>query len=62
MGFKKLIIFKFLDDDVYVANVGDSRAFLSEELGSKITDLSEDHKPCSELTLQIYPIISCSMV
>jgi len=30
---------------VYVANVGDSRAFMSIDCGSKIVPLTSDHKP-----------------
>lgn len=36
----------------YVANVGDSRAILSTELGKKAFSLSRDHKPCDELERQ----------
>jgi protein phosphatase PTC2/3 len=32
----------------YVANVGDSRAFLSMEGGSRLMPLSRDHKPSEE--------------
>lgn len=32
----------------YVANVGDSRALLSSDNGTKIYSLSRDHKPCDE--------------
>jgi protein phosphatase 2C family protein 2/3 len=34
-----------IDDMCYVANVGDSRAILSGESGSRIFPLSRDHKP-----------------
>lgn len=34
-----------LDETVYVANLGDSRAVLSEDRGRKITGLTVDHKP-----------------
>ena len=32
----------------YVANVGDSRAFMSTDSGTKIVPLSVDHKPENE--------------
>lgn len=39
------IITLILDDIVYVANVGDSRAIMSADRGKKIYCLSKDHKP-----------------
>ena len=36
-------------DMCYVANVGDSRAVLSGEGGTRIFPLSRDHKPTDEL-------------
>jgi protein phosphatase 2C family protein 2/3 len=36
---------------VYVANVGDSRAIMSSEFGTKAESISNDHKP-SELSEQ----------
>ena len=34
---------------VYVANLGDSRAVLSENGGKKISQLTRDHKPEDEI-------------
>ena len=38
-----------IDDMIYVINVGDSRALMSIDAGSKIGVLSRDHKPDDEL-------------
>lgn len=37
-----------IDDNVWIANTGDSRAIISSNMGEKFDTLSEDHKP-SEL-------------
>ncbi|CAG9317646.1 unnamed protein product [Blepharisma stoltei] len=42
------IIALIFGDMCYVANVGDSRAIMSAERGSKIHQLSRDHKPSDE--------------
>ena len=34
-----------LNDDVYIINVGDSRAIGSRNAGAIAVDLSQDHKP-----------------
>lgn len=39
------IVTLIIDEMCYVANVGDSRAILSGESGSRIFPLSRDHKP-----------------
>jgi serine/threonine protein phosphatase PrpC len=42
------LIVLFVGEDIYIANVGDCRAVLSEHNGTKITNLSVDHKPFDE--------------
>ena len=42
------IIALLIDDLVYVANVGDSRAVMSSDEGAKITPLSRDHRPTDD--------------
>ena len=39
------IVILFVDEIIYVANVGDSRALLSENNGSNFVVITEDHKP-----------------
>ena len=36
----------FVDDVLYIANVGDSRAIISQNQGQKRYALTRDHKPC----------------
>lgn len=36
------------NDDLWVINVGDSRAIGSKNFGAQAVDLSEDHKPGEE--------------
>ena len=36
------------NDDLYVINVGDSRAIGSKGFGAEAVDLSDDHKPGEE--------------
>lgn len=42
------IVVLFVEDRCFVANVGDSRAIMSSDLGDKIYCLSNDHKPTVE--------------
>lgn len=42
------LIVLFVGNDIYIANVGDCRAVLSEFNGNKVTNLSTDHKPNDE--------------
>ena len=42
------IVVLIVGEVAYVGNVGDSRAFMSIDSGSKIVPLSVDHKPESE--------------
>ena len=42
------IVILIVGDMCFVANVGDSRAVLSCEGGSRIIPLSKDHKPAEE--------------
>ena len=37
-----------VNNDIYVVNVGDSRAIGSRNNGNQAIDLSFDHKPCDE--------------
>jgi serine/threonine protein phosphatase PrpC len=43
--------YKYLnsDEEVYIANVGDSRALMSVDGGNYIVELSRDHKPNDDL-------------
>lgn len=39
------IVFMIIDDDIYVINVGDSRAVMGKNQGNECKALSRDHKP-----------------
>jgi protein phosphatase 2C family protein 2/3 len=41
-----------VEDICYIANLGDSRAILSENYGTRIQSLSRDHKPNEEFEKQ----------
>lgn len=43
------IVVLIVDDICFIANVGDSRAILSNDKGSKIIPLSLDHKPGTDI-------------
>jgi serine/threonine protein phosphatase PrpC len=34
-----------VDEDIYIINVGDSRALMSKDSGKEIRALTKDHKP-----------------
>lgn len=42
------IVVLIVDDKLYIANVGDSRAVMAKYSGSQIIDLTTDHKPNDE--------------
>lgn len=42
------IVCMSVDDNLYFANVGDSRAILSKSLGEKVFQCTEDHKPAAD--------------
>jgi serine/threonine protein phosphatase PrpC len=46
------IVIIIIDDVCYVANVGDSRAIMSAELGEKVYVLSNDHKPTDDVEMK----------
>ena len=43
------IVVLIVANQCYIANVGDSRAILSGNMGYKIYPLSKDHKPCDPI-------------
>lgn len=43
------IVVLIVEDNCFVANVGDSRAIMSSDGGTKTYTLSRDHKPADEL-------------
>lgn len=49
------IVLLIIDETIYVANVGDSRAIISTDQGKIVYSLSKDHKPnCEEERRRIY--------
>ena len=42
------IVMLIIDDDVWIANTGDSRAIMSSYNGQKFTSISNDHKPSED--------------
>ena len=46
------IIVLIVEQECYVANVGDSRAIMSADKGKKLFLLSRDHRPNEEYELQ----------
>ena len=42
------VVVLIVEDMCYVANVGDSRAIMSGEAGSRIFPLTRDHKPTDD--------------
>jgi protein phosphatase 2C family protein 2/3 len=42
------LVMLLIDDDVWIANTGDSRAVMSSNGGKVFTSISNDHKPSEE--------------
>ena len=42
------IVMLIIDNDLWIANTGDSRAVLSSHMGQKFIQISNDHKPSEE--------------
>ena len=42
------IVMLIIDDDVWIANTGDSRAIMSSYNGQKFTSISNYHKPSED--------------